>query len=116
MPADVLELVTRCRLADDIAAVGQEEAGVETAEYRRRGDRAADIGQGVDRSEDALLGIGRLDWSERGMWRGGSGGGRGSSAAGAADQHADLLPSFAQRGAGAAQQARRQMRPAAFDP
>ena len=105
MPADVFELVARCGVSEYGVAVGEEKTGVEASEDRGRGDRPSDISQYVDRRADTALRIGRLDRAEAVQVLG-----RGGRRPGApADQHADLLPGLAQRGAGAAGEARRKM-------
>src|SRR3954447_4789078 len=112
MPTDVFKLVARCGVSEYGGAVGEEKTGVEASEDRGRGDGPSDISQYVDRRADTALRIGRLDRAEavQVLRRGGRRPGA------PADYHADLLPGLAQRGAGAAGEARRKMSAPGLDP
>src|SRR6516162_677204 len=94
VPADVLELVARRRLAEHIAAIAEKEPGVEAPERVGRCDRPADVGEDVQRRHQAAPEIGLLDRPcRRFAWR------RGGHPP---DQYPRLFPGLAQGGAGGA--------------
>src|SRR5215471_15657442 len=108
MPADILQFLARLGLAKHRIAVGEEKPRVEAAEYRGRGDRAANIGQRSEGGADTAFGVSGFDRAET-MPR------RAVDSAATANHDADLLPGLAQCGAGAAHQTWRQMLSATFD-
>src|SRR5215471_14416412 len=61
VPADILEFLARCRLAEHVDISAEKKPGVEPAAGVRRRNRSPDIGEHVKCCNQAALSIGAFD-------------------------------------------------------